>query len=157
MTKDMTAGLLALVVGGIYLAATFRVPVFEAGDAIGPRVFPFMIAAVVICCGAVLVFKDRLDVNRVSFTWGLKSEGGIWLRILLTIAGGITYGLVLDWLGYLIATFLFMIFVTSFINLRRHLQNILLAGVFSTTSFVAFALLLKLSLPRGILGGILPF
>ena len=157
MTKDMTAGLLALVVGGIYLAATFRVPVYEAGDAIGPRVFPFMIAAVVICCGAVLVFKDRLDVNRVSFTWGLKSEGGIWLRILLTIAGGITYGLVLDWLGYLIATFLFMIFVTSFINLRRHLQNIILAGVFSTTSFIAFALLLKLSLPRGILGGILPF
>jgi hypothetical protein len=47
--------------------------------------------------------------------------------------------------------------VASFINVRRHLQNFIIAASFSLVSFVAFALILKLSLPRGILGGILPF
>jgi putative tricarboxylic transport membrane protein len=157
MTKDMTTGLIALVVGAVYLASAFRIPVVEAGDAIGPRVFPFMIAVVVICCGAVLVVKDLKQPDRAPLAWGIRSEGGIWLRILLTMAGGITYGLALDWLGYLIATFFFMSFVASLINVRRHLQNIVIAATFSLVSFVTFALILKLSLPRGILGGILPF
>jgi putative tricarboxylic transport membrane protein len=157
MTRDMTAGLLALGVGMLYGASTFRIPVFEAGDPIGPRAFPFMVAVVVICCGAALVLKELRRTERAPFSWGLKSERGVWLRILLTIGGGILYGLVLDWLGYLIATFLFMIFVASFLNVRRHLQNVILAAAFSLVTFIGFAVILKLSLPRGILGGILPF
>ena len=69
---------------------------------------------------------------------------------------GIVYGLVLDWLGYVIATIFFMFFVASFINVRRHLENAIIAVSFSIVSFGAFAVLLKLSLPRGLLG-FLPF
>jgi putative tricarboxylic transport membrane protein len=157
MTRDMTAGLVALVTGVLYGASTFRIPVFEAGDPIGPRAFPFMVAAVVICCGAALVLKELGRTERARFSWGLRSERGVWFRILLTIGGGIIYGVVLDWLGYLIATFLFLIFVASFLNVGRHRQNVILAAAFSLVSFVGFAVILKLSLPRGILGGILPF
>ena len=73
------------------------------------------------------------------------------------MAAGIAYGLVLDWLGYLIATILFMLIVTTLINVGRHKQNLIIAVLFSVISFISFALLLKLSLPRGLLGGILPF
>ena len=150
MTKDMTTGIGSVAVGAVYLAAAFKIPLFHAGDRIGPRMFPFMIAAVVIGCGLVLIVKK-------PFSWGFAAERGVWLRIVFTIAAGIIYGLVLDWLGYLIATFLFMIFITSMINIGRHAQNLVISVLFSVIIFVVFAMILKLSLPRGILGDYLPF
>ena len=157
MTKDMTAGILSVVLGLGYLVAAFRIPVFDTGDEIGPRVFPFMISAVVICCGLALMLKEFKSRNRKRFSWGFTSERGIWLRIFVTIAAGIVYGLVLDWLGYVIATFFFMIIVASIINTGKHLQNSIIAAAFAVITFAAFAVILKLSLPRGILGGVLPF
>ena len=50
-----------------------------------------------------------------------------------------------------------MIVVSELINVGRHVQNLVIAVVFSVVTFVSFALILKLSLPRGLLGGILPF
>jgi putative tricarboxylic transport membrane protein len=157
MTKDTTAGIVSVVLGVGYLIGTFRITVPEAADMIGPRVFPFMISAAMIACGLALIVKELRSTNRKPFSWRIAAERGIWLRILLTIAAGIVYGLVLDWLGYLIATFFFMMFVASIINLGRHLQNAIIAAAFSISTFVAFAVVLKLSLPRGILGGLLPF
>jgi putative tricarboxylic transport membrane protein len=129
----------------------------EAGDEVGPRAFPFLIAAVVLGCGVGLLVKEVLNKERKSFSWRFIADRTIWLKILFTMVAGIVYGLVLDWLGYLISTIIFMMFVCSLINVGRHVQNVIIASTFSISTFVAFALVLKLSLPRGILGAVLPF
>lgn len=157
MTKNRTAGILAVVLGVFYLAGAFAVPVFDAGDQVGPRAFPFLIAALVIGCGVALLVQDFRSAERKPFSWGVAADRTVWVRILLTMAAGIIYGLVLDDLGYLIATFLFMMFVSSLINVGRHVQNLTIAVLFSVVTFVSFALILKLSLPRGVLGAVLPF
>ncbi len=157
MTKNLTTGIFSVVLGLAYLAGTYNIPVFDAADSVGPRSFPFLIAAITIGCGLALIVSDLRSTERKPFSWGFAAESGVWLRILATMAAGIAYGLVLDWLGYLIATFLFMMAVTALINVGRHKQNAIIAALFSIVSFISFALLLKLSLPRGLLGGILPF
>ena len=157
MTKDMTTGIWSVVLGAIYLAATFKIPLFQAGDRIGPRMFPFMISAVVIGCGLVLIVKELRGKTAQRFGWGFSAERGVWVRIGFTIASGIIYGLVLDGIGYVIATFFFMIFIASIINVGRHVQNLIIAVLFSVVSYAIFAVILKLSLPRGILGDYLPF
>ncbi len=157
MTKNLTTGIFAVVLGLAYLAGTYAIPVFDAADSVGPRSFPFLIAAITIGCGLALIINDLRNKERKPFSWGFAAESGVWLRIAATMAAGIAYGLVLDWLGYLIATFIFMLIVTTLINVGRHKQNLIIAAMFSIVSFVSFALLLKLSLPRGLLGGILPF
>ncbi len=157
MTKNLTTGIFAVVLGLAYLAGTYAIPVFDAADSVGPRSFPFLIAAITIGCGLALIINDLRSKERKPFSWGFAAESGVWLRIAATMAAGIAYGLVLDWLGYLIATFIFMLIVTTLINVGRHKQNLIIAAMFSIVSFVSFALLLKLSLPRGLLGGILPF
>lgn len=157
MTKNRIAGILAVLLGGAYLAATFRIPVFAAADEIGPRAFPFLVGVVVIGCGLALIVEDIRKGDGVPFSWGFLADRVIWLRILATIAAGIIYGLVLEDLGYLIATVLFMLVVTSLINVGKHVQNVVISLVFSLVTFTTFALILKLSLPRGLLGGILPF
>ncbi len=157
MTKNSTTGWFAVVLGSLYLFGTTLVPVFDAGDQVGPRAFPYLVSAVVILCGLGLIVQDRRNAKRVPFSWGFAADRAIWLKILATMAAGIVYGLVLDDLGYLIATFLFMIVVSELINVGRHVQNLVIAVVFSVVTFISFALILKLSLPRGLLGGILPF
>ena len=156
MTKDTVTGVVAVVLGSAYLMATANIPIMDAGDQVGPRAFPYLVAVVVLFCGVWLLVKEFLNKSRQPLSWGFVSERGVWLRILLTMTAGITYGLVLDWLGYIIATFLFMIFVCELINVGRHAQNLLIAAAFPVITFFAFAVFLKLSLPRGILGGVLP-
>ena len=157
MTKNLTAGILALILGIAYLVGAFMVPVYEAGDQVGPRAFPFLVSAIAIVSGAALIAKDLRAAERPAFSWGFSANRGVWLRILAVMALGIVYGLVLDWLGYPIATFFFMIGISELINDGRHLQNIAMAAIFSVVTFVVFSLILNLSLPRGILGDILPF
>lgn len=157
MTKNSTTGWFAVALGALYLFGTTQVPVFNAGDQVGPRAFPYLVSFVVICCGLALVVKDMRSAKRTPFSWRFAADRAIWLKILATMAAGIIYGLILDDLGYLIATFLFMIVVSELINVGRHMQNLVIAVVFSVVTFVSFALILKLSLPRGLLGGILPF
>ncbi len=157
MTKNLTTGIFSVVLGLAYLAGTYNIPVFDASDAVGPRSFPFLVAAIVIICGAALIVSDLRSKERKPFSWGFAADSAIWLQIFACMAAGIAYGLVLDWLGYLIATILFMLIVTTLINVGRHKQNLIISVLFSVISFISFALLLKLSLPRGLLGGILPF
>lgn len=157
MTKNLTTGIFAVILGLVYLAGTYNIPLNEAGDSVGPRSFPLLNAALVIICGLALIVNDLRSKDRKPFSWAFITEGDVWLRILVTMTAGIIFGLVLDFLGYLIAMFLFMIVVTSLINVGRHKQNVLISVLFSVISFLSFALILKLSLPRGLLSGVLPF
>ena len=81
----------------------------------------------------------------------------LWLKILLTTVVGIVYGLVMDTLGFLIPTTLFMLFISTLINKGRLVQNAILSLAFSVITYGVFAVALKLSLPRGFLESLLPF
>lgn len=157
MTKDRYVGIFAVLVGLFYLVSAITIPVLDVSDRIGPRTFPILVSIMVILCGALLLFKDIKSTKRKAFSWQFIAEKDIWLRVALTIAGGIVYGMVLDWLGYVITTFIFMVYVFSYINIGKHMKNIFIAFAFSTLSYTVFAIILKLSLPRGLLGEILPF
>lgn len=162
MTKNTAAGFFALVLGAAYLIASFRLPEVTAGDEIGPKLFPIIIGVIVMLSGGALALSERRsqqkspEAKKDLFSFRFVEERDTWVRIALTMICGIVYGLVLDWLGYVIATVFFMFFAASFINVRRHLENAIIAVSFSIVSFGAFAVLLKLSLPRGLLG-FLPF
>jgi len=156
ITKDTITGVFSVLLGIAYLIGTLKIPVMDAADEVGPRTFPYIIAATVIICGVLLLLKEFVNKERKAFSFRFIAERGIWLKILLSMAAGIAYGMVLDWLGYIIATIIFMFFVGWLINVGRHMQNLIIAVVFSIFTFVAFALILKLSMPRGLLS-FLPF
>jgi putative tricarboxylic transport membrane protein len=69
---------------------------------------------------------------------------------------GITYGMFLDYLGYILATAAFMLAMTFMLS-KRTKVNLILSLCFPIVTYVVFATLLSLSLPRGILGEIFPY
>ncbi len=157
MSKNLTSGLIALILGAIYLATAMRLPDVKAGDAIGPRLFPVIVACVVMLAGAGLCIGDKLSAKKEPVNWNFVQDAGVWIKIAATMLLGVVYGMVLDSWGYLLATSLFMLCATSMINRGRFVQNVLLSLLFPAVTYGAFAIALQLSLPRGIIENMLPF
>ena len=155
-TKDTITGVFSVALGAAYLLSTTKIQVMDAADEVGPRTFPYIIAGIVLICGFALLIKELLNPERKAFSFAFIAGRDVWLRIVVSMVAGIVYGLTLDWLGYLIATTLFMIVVCELINVGKHKQNLIISLAFSIFTFISFALILKLSMPRGLLD-FLPF
>lgn len=157
MSKNLTSGLIALILGAIYLATAMQLPDVKAGDAIGPRLFPVIVACAVMLAGAGLCIGDKLSAKKEPVNWNFVQDAGVWIKIAATMVLGVVYGMVLDSWGYLLATSLFMLCATSMINRGRFVQNVLISLLFPAVTYGAFAIALQLSLPRGIIENMLPF
>ena len=78
-----------MLLGLAYLAGTFNIPMNDAGDSVGPRSFPFLVAALVLICGLALIVNDLRSKDRKPFSWGFATESAVWLRILATMAAAL--------------------------------------------------------------------
>ncbi|MDR2112711.1 MAG: tripartite tricarboxylate transporter TctB family protein [Candidatus Accumulibacter sp.] len=153
MTKNKVTGVGALVVGVLYFFATMNVRTAAVSDPIGPRFFPYILAVCMIFVGLLLVLKKEevTEKNRaVLFAWPADKE--VLARIVYTCVAGFGFGLILDSLGYLISSVLFMtamMFITY--GPGRSFLNISVGLIFGVSTYVVFFELLQVSLPRGIL------
>lgn len=154
MGKNTITGLFAVVVGLIYLVLALRLPHLNLGDPLGPKVFPLLIGIATVVLGGVLLVKDILsspekrEIVVMKMTQDVRT---LIFRIGLTSVSGILYGFLLDPLGYLLSTFIFMLLIMYVVNkFERLLENIIVSVGFSLATYVGFGILLKLSLPRGI-------
>lgn len=158
MTTNILTGIISIVLGLVYSITALRLPQMAMGDRLGPKIFPYFVGIVTIITGIAMILQDRNPEKRSKkVDFGFKEHKNVWIKIgLLTIAG-IVFGLVIDGLGYMIATALFMFFVSMLINRGRLVQNTVIAVLFSVVTYFVFGVALKLSLPRGIIETMLPF
>lgn len=155
MSKNTISGLLAVVLGASYLILTLRLPHQTMGDPLGPKVFPLIIGIATLILGIALLIREKLISNEKKEILQMKmtqSVKALIFRIGLTSIFGVIYGFLLDPLGYLISTFIFMVLLMFVINkLERIMESLIVSVGFSIVTYVSFGMLLKLSLPRGIL------
>lgn len=158
MTTNILTGIISIVLGLVYSITALRLPQMAMGDRLGPKIFPYFVGIVTIITGIAMILQDRNPEKRSKkVDFGFKEHKNVWIKIgLLTIAG-IVFGLIIDGLGYMIATALFMFFVSMLINRGRLVQNTVIAVLFSVVTYFVFGVALKLSLPRGIIETMLPF
>ncbi len=155
MSKNKFTGLLAVILGAVYSIGALSLRGPSMGDPLGPKVFPLIIGIFSILLGVLLILREvRIpEERRQKISFQLPAQGKILFRLIgLTSVFGIVYGLLFDSLGYLISTMIFMVFVMFLVNKSsRWMQNIIVSLGFSIITYVGFATLLHLSLPRGIL------
>jgi putative tricarboxylic transport membrane protein len=145
-------GIVSLVVGTIYLVASIRLPESAVSDPIGPRAYPIIVAIGMILVGLVLVFKrEALTAKNKAVIVDMATEKDMVVKIAWTCVAGLVFGLILDKVGYLISTFLFMTAMMFITNGRRTLYNAAIGLVFALSTYGLFFGLLDVSLPRGIL------
>ncbi len=119
----------------------------------GPGLLPLIAGIILIALGiGVLVpavKKERKGkLPEVMFFPERESLKKVSLAILALAA----YGMALEYLGFLLVTLLFMVFLLKFIEPQR--WPVVLAASFLTaaSSYILFQFLLKVQLPKGILG-----
>jgi putative tricarboxylic transport membrane protein len=135
-------GVLAL---GLFIAVqTWQMQVAGSQAAVGPRLFPFLVAG-----GLVLVAAALL---REAFFGHVAHEGGFeldWLAVLLVSAGLVVQMLLLEWVGWIVAaTILFVLTARAFMS-RRLVADAALGLGLAALTFVVFSYGLDLSLPAG--------
>ena len=159
MTNNLATGLISLVLGIVYLCMTLGLPDVTIGDPLGPRLFPMIVGVGAMVCGILLV-AGEIRASRggarqrpeQETTMDRSSKKTLYGRIGFTILAGIIYGFFLDSAGYLISTFVFIMILMCLVNtLKRMTENIIIALGFSVVTYLVFATLFKVSLPRGIL------
>jgi putative tricarboxylic transport membrane protein len=110
----------------------------------GQGFFPWWISATIFLLALLLLFQALTSRSSVA----PKSSGRIVkMALLLVVLAAYTF--LLEPLGYMISTFLLVLFMLRAIDTQRWAVALGVAAVTSAGSYVVFAMWLSIPLPRG--------
>ncbi|CVK19451.1 MULTISPECIES: tripartite tricarboxylate transporter TctB family protein [Sporomusa] len=148
MTKqERMAGLLLVLLGMAVVYYGFSVLTVGTIQEPGPGFFPAI-------CGTGIVI-----LSVIWFITSLKTEAcaaplwekGAWLSPLIAVILIAVYASIMEILGYILATIVFLIAWQQAIEREKWLKTGIIAIVGTTVMYVLFAYLLGVPLPEGIL------
>ena len=142
----------ALVFVGLSIFLLFAAGRFNFGTLRVPQTgfFPRTLAILLLLLSLVLLVQALR--HKAAEPGGVKIESEGWIRIASTLAIMIGFALVLEWLGFLLSTFLLMIFLLRAIEAPRWPKVFAVALATAFASYGLFGWLLGVPLPAGILG-----
>lgn len=145
---NQKVGLVLLVIGIVYLVLAYQIPSYPYtevdADAI-PKVLGFLL---IILSVFLFLSKDSETEEQKERRKIPKKEVGM----LLGVAGFILlYIMLLEVLGFIVVTALFIYFCSWFLGYKNHIANGLVSVLFPVILYLMFTELLKMNLPSGIL------
>lgn len=147
--KDFYTGLLFFIFTGAIFTMILRSPTHPVSSGPGPFFFPAIAAFLLGGLSLALLFKGA----RQGESGGKGVQGKrIWGRTIWIIAWSAIYGATIEPLGYLLSTGMVTFALLAYFNRRDWTFNTVLSVVTAVSIFVLFDTLLKVSMPRGILG-----
>lgn len=150
----LAAGVVAL--GGFVLWGSFNLPTGGGYAQVGPGVVPRIVGAGLLVLGALLVREALTGGFRGLDEEAERGLGMDWPAFAWIGAGLVGHGLLVERLGFVISsTLLFMVAARAF-GSRRWALNAISGTLLSAAVFAVFNYGLGLSLPGGVLEGVLP-
>jgi putative tricarboxylic transport membrane protein len=149
MRYDMIGGLTWFLLGfGYCLGAikyklgTFQVP--------GPGFVPFLAGALLATLGLVLFISNGLK-GKPRFEEGLRKKQQA-RNLLFPLVALLLYALFLEWLGFLLDTFLFLLFLFKMAKPKIWVLPIVLSALIVTVAHFLFSVFLQSQFPKGMWG-----
>ena len=141
------SGVLALALG--YLYATYKLPIKDIGDPIGPQMFPYMIGIGTAICGVWILLEAVFKKQAVVDTSGADYVKPQPLAAVGIIIWAFIYFSLFEIFGFAISCSIFLIGMTSFFNRGKHKTNIAVSLIFSFSVYILFTQLLDVKLAPG--------
>jgi hypothetical protein len=140
-------GAVGLLVGATYLGLTAELP-FGTLEQPGAALFPLAVGLVMVAVSLVTIWEGwHFDAgDKVEFPAGDDLRRLLGLVVLL-----FAYFLLLPWLGQLLGSALFCVFLIRLLSSVGWLRSIVYALAIAVVLYVVFVMALKVSMPRGLL------
>ena len=139
------------VLGVLVLWGAMYLPTEGGYAQVGPGVVPRIVGAILIVLGLAMVREAVTGGFRGHDEEGEAKLPMDWRAFAWVSAGIIGYGLLIEHLGFIIASTLLFVFVARGFSSRRWILNILVGAVLAVAVYAVFNYGLGLTLPAGIL------
>lgn len=156
---DVVAGAVVFLFAAVVLVASLRIPdAASRTEVVGPRVLPVTFSGAMAVAALALVVRGLVARARPEAAADDDAEGdepakpGQARRFLVVAALLLAYIVAFIPVGYLLSTFAFLAAVSTYIDRRRWIRNLVFAAVFAVVVYVAFTRGLQVELPPGLVG-----
>lgn len=116
-------------------------------DSIGPGYYILFISLALMITGVVHI---AVNYKKISSAAKVKVDAVLRRRLISMILVLVFYTLAMDFLGYLISTFLFFLLEFRIGGIQSWRTNIILTIVLTTSYYVVFVKYFNMVFPRGI-------
>lgn len=147
----LSLGILGL--GVFYAAEAAAIRVLPTYAKVGPRFFPYAVAAALIIVGALLAWRAWRGLDSDADRIGDAPASRLSMGVVL--GGLILQSVTIQWIGFVPAATITFVLTAAGFGSRRYLLDALIGLALATGSFVGFTRGLGLSLPAGPLEGLL--
>jgi putative tricarboxylic transport membrane protein len=137
----------AVLALGLFVAVeTSMLKVASTHATVGPRLFPFLVAAGLVVVGALVLHQALF--GHIAHERGFELD---WVAVALVSAGLVAQLLLLETVGWVLATTLLFVAVARAFGSRRLAVDAAIGVVLASLAFAVFNYGLGLSLPTGTL------
>ncbi|HHY42619.1 MAG TPA: tripartite tricarboxylate transporter TctB family protein [Thermoanaerobacterales bacterium] len=142
---EIIAGFFALALGIVWLIVSFSLAQSSVGGSgFGPSFFPRLVSCAMIVLSLMYLVKIfRGKTQKLSIKFSKTS--------ILMMIGAVVYLLLLNIVGYIIATFGYLLFSIYSLSKAKSLKDFFAATLIVVCLYSIFHLGLKVPLPRGLL------
>jgi putative tricarboxylic transport membrane protein len=145
---ELFLGFALVLLGILILAGTLSIPVAPAYSQVGPRVFPFVVAAGMIVLGILYPLESWKGAQTPAEDHAVN----LWPVVL--ISGGIIVdALLMPSLGFILSSTILFVLVAVGFGSRRYVRDGLVGLALSAVAYVTFMYGLGLRLPAGPFAG----
>jgi putative tricarboxylic transport membrane protein len=148
---DQWSGLVLLIIAGLICWRAASLPYGRLRNP-GPGFYPLWLGILLGVMSIGLFVKITRQKERARILRDILEEEIRWGKILLVIVALILYGVLMDYVGFLILTFLLMAFLLRTIEPQPWKAVIGWALFGSIGSYLVFEIWMKLRLPKGFFG-----
>ncbi|WP_166241286.1 tripartite tricarboxylate transporter TctB family protein [Paenibacillus turpanensis] len=145
---DIGAAILFLLVGGAFVWESRKLAATAFGSSVGPDLFPLVLGSLLVLLSIKLIFESRKQLRAsTGASDAADGEKPDNTRFLLILGATIAYVLLMEPLGYIISTFLFLLTGFQVMSRSGLLKSIGISAAFSILVYVLYVNLLQGTLP----------
>jgi putative tricarboxylic transport membrane protein len=153
-----------LVVTGalIYLRAAMNLEKLQVGDALGPQMFPAIVAICMLCSGLLLAWETWRKQTNPESSASLPPQSGATaagsaagrrqpLVLVAMVVWTALYYVAFEPVGYIVSTMVYLSALLFYFHRVNPLFNLGYAAAFTAVAYLLFTNFLQVVLPSGIL------
>jgi putative tricarboxylic transport membrane protein len=148
---DMITGIVLLVLSGYVIQEAWQMPA-SATFAPGAGFLPFWLGVILAVLATILLVSAWLRQATEKDSKPLFPGKQALLAIALVLVGLVGYILLIEVLGYLVDTFLFIVFLMKVVEHEKWPLTLMVAVGTTAALFVTFQFLLQIKLPSNMFG-----